>query len=161
MKTATLKELKSELTTLTSSELLNICLELSKFKKENKELMTYLLFESKDEDTFIQNVQTEIKEQFLDINTSSYFYIKKSTRKILKKTKTHIRYSKSKVTEIELLLCFCQQMSKIHPSIKGNLPLYNIFNREKIAIEKKLLNLHDDLRHDYSIELNSIIQAVI
>ena len=55
MKTASVKELKSELEARTSKELIELCLSLSKFKKENKELLTYLLYESENEDAFIKN----------------------------------------------------------------------------------------------------------
>ena len=44
MKAATVKQLKDELKHSTSEELMNLCLRLSRFKKENKELLTYLLF---------------------------------------------------------------------------------------------------------------------
>jgi len=53
MKTATVTQLKKELKHHSQAELIALCLRLSKFKKENKELLTYLLFET-DEDLFIQ-----------------------------------------------------------------------------------------------------------
>ncbi len=53
MKTATVKELKNELSHNTQSELIELCLQLSKFKKENKELLTYLLFEKGNEEVFV------------------------------------------------------------------------------------------------------------
>ncbi|HBS11973.1 MAG TPA: hypothetical protein DEO36_05420, partial [Flavobacteriaceae bacterium] len=107
MKTATVSQLKNELKYQSQEELLELCLQLSKFKKENKELLTYLLFEADDEDAFIQGVKEETSELFGQINTSSYFYIKKSVRKILRIIKKYIRYSKKKETEVELLLHFC------------------------------------------------------
>ena len=53
MKTATIKELKQELSHKSSAELLEICLNLSKFKKENKELLTYILYEADYEEGYI------------------------------------------------------------------------------------------------------------
>ena len=41
MKPATVHQLKRELQTRTPDELLQLCLRLAKFKKENKELLTY------------------------------------------------------------------------------------------------------------------------
>ena len=64
MKTATVKQLKDELKHNSSEELINLCLRLSRFKKENKELLTYLLFEAHDEDTYIENVKLEIDSLF-------------------------------------------------------------------------------------------------
>ena len=57
MKAATLNELKQEITTLTPKQVLDICMRLAKHKKENKELITYLLFEANDEETFIKNIK--------------------------------------------------------------------------------------------------------
>ncbi len=104
MKAATVSELKKELQTRSEKELMALCLRLSKFKKENKELLTYLLYESADEMGYIRTVQLEIDEQFSEINTKTYYFIKKSVRKILRNIKKYIRYSGKKQTEVELLL---------------------------------------------------------
>ena len=64
MKAATLHELKQELTHLPAKELLELCLRLGRFKKENKELLTYLIFESHDERSFIENVKAHIDSEF-------------------------------------------------------------------------------------------------
>ena len=42
MKAVTIKQLKDELAHKSASELKELCLHLSRFKKENKELLTYL-----------------------------------------------------------------------------------------------------------------------
>lgn len=157
MKAVTVKELKDELKHCSHNELLNICLNLSKFKKENKELLTYLLFESTNEAGYIVTVKNEIDLQFETINTSSYFYMKKSIRKILRTVKTNIRYSKNKETEIELLIYFCKKLLEVKPSIKKNTVLKNLCLREKQAILKKLNTLHEDLQYDYTIQIDSII----
>ncbi|MEL6976919.1 MAG: hypothetical protein AAGL29_16260, partial [Bacteroidota bacterium] len=81
MKAATVSQLKKELQYRNPEELLELCLRLSKFKKENKELLTYLLFEAHNEEGYIRTVQEELDEMFSEINTNSYFYIKKSVRK--------------------------------------------------------------------------------
>ncbi len=72
MKTATLKEIKTALLHQSNEDVIKICLQLSKFKKENKELLTYLLFESENEERFIKNVKLEIDEQFELINTKTF-----------------------------------------------------------------------------------------
>ncbi len=156
MKTATVLELKKELKHQTHAELLELCLQLSKFKKENKELLTYLLFEASDEDSFIQNVKDEISEQFELINTSSYFYIKKSVRKILRNVKKYIRYSKKKETEVELLLHFCLVLKNMNPPIHVNTSLQNIFERQLLLIDKAIRTLHEDLQYDYNLELDQL-----
>ena len=61
--------------------------QVSLLKKENKELLTYLLFYGTDEVSYIEKVKEEIQLQFQEINTSTYYFIKKSVRKILRNTK--------------------------------------------------------------------------
>ena len=53
MKAATIHEIKQELSTVKPVDLVELCLRLGKFKKENKELLTYLLFEAHDEHGYI------------------------------------------------------------------------------------------------------------
>lgn len=156
MKTASVKEIRTELKQRSNDELLELCLQLSKFKKENKELLTYLLFESDNEDIYINAVKTEIDEQFKLINTKTYYYIKKSVRKILRNIKKYIRYSKNKETEIALLLYFCKKLSELSPSIQRNTVLLNIYKRELDAVKKKTLALHEDLQYDYNISINRL-----
>ena len=153
MKAVTVKELKTELTNHSNKELIELCLRLSKFKKENKELLTYLLFESSNEEGYINSVKIEIDEMFEMINRKTYYFIKKSVRKILRTIKKYIRYSKNKETEVELLLYFCKKLYEFKPSIKNNTVLRNIFNREIESIKKKMTLLHEDLQYDYELEL--------
>ena len=96
MKSASLKEIKQELQHQSQSELLALCLRLARFKKENKELLAYLLFEASDENRFIESVKSYMDVEFENINTKSYFFIRKSMRKILTNTKKFIRYSDRK-----------------------------------------------------------------
>ena len=66
MKVASVKDLKIELKQRSNDELIELCLQLSKFKKENKELLTYLLFESDHEDHYIDIVTLNEKGKFVD-----------------------------------------------------------------------------------------------
>lgn len=158
MKAVTVKQLKTELAYCTNNELIELCLRLSKFKKENKELLTYMLFESSNEEGYIQTVKSEMDEQFELINTKTFYFIKKSIRKILRGVKTNIRYSKNKETEIELLLYFCQKLKDFKPSIKNNTVLKNLFIRELERIKKKMKGLHEDLQYDYQIEVEKLLK---
>lgn len=157
MKAATIREIKQELSNRSPEELLELCLRLSKFKKENKELLTYLLYEASDEAAYIRQVKKEIDAQFEQINTSSYYFIKKSVRKILRETKKYIRYSKKKETEVELLIHFCSKLAGMHPTIKNNRVLQNLYRRQIDIIRKTLSGLHEDLQYDYESELNDFL----
>ena len=156
MKAVSVKELKEELTERSPNELRQLCLRLSKFKKENKELITYLLFESSDEAAFIENVKSEVDQQFKEINKKNYYLIKKSVRKILRTLKKYIRYSQKKETEVDLLIYFCSKLKRISPSINRNVTLLNLYNRQIEAIRKKISLLHEDLQFDYGLELNKL-----
>ncbi|MDO9274955.1 MAG: hypothetical protein Q7T92_05305 [Lutibacter sp.] len=156
MKAVNVKEIKSELSHYSQKELVELCLRLSKFKKENKELLTYLLFESSNEEGYISSIKLEIDEQFEQVNTKTYYFIKKSVRKILRTVKTAIRYSKNKETEVELLLYFCKKLKNFKPSINKNTVLKNLFDREIASVEKKMLILHEDLQYDYGVELEKL-----
>lgn len=157
MKPVTIKKIKDELHYKSSQELIELCLKLSKFKKENKELLSYLLFDAEDEESYINSVNEYITLLFADINTKSFFYIRKSVRKILKLTKKYIRYSKKKETEVELLLHFCKELKKVSPSISKSPRLLNVYNRQLILIKKAIATLHEDLQYDYQLEFDQLL----
>ncbi|WAC02188.1 hypothetical protein N7U66_20905 [Lacinutrix neustonica] len=156
MKAVSVVTIRKELKHKSNEELAELCLRLSRFKKENKELLTYLLFEADSEQGYIETVKQEIDDQFDLINTDSFFYIKKSVRKILRNTKKYIRYSLNKETEVELLLYFCKKLKHMSPSIKRNTTLQNIYDRNIEAVTKKVLSLHEDLQYDYALALEDI-----
>ena len=158
MKAASVKEIKQELSTRSPKELLELCLRLSRFKKENKELLTYLLFESYDEQAYIKSIKIDIEDQFEQINRKSYYYIRKSARKILTTTKKFIRYSGKKETEVELLIYFCLKLRKLNPSITRSMALRNMYMRQVELIKKTLAGLHEDLQLDYESDMEILIK---
>jgi len=157
LKAVTLKQLKDELSHKSANELKELCIHLSKFKKENKELLTYLMFESHDEEQYIQSVKDQMDVFFTEINTKSFFYVRKSVRKVLTLTKKFIRYSKKKETEVALLLYFCHKLKNFKPSINRSTRLTNTFDRQVILVKKAISTLHEDLQYDYQLELNDLL----
>ena len=156
MKAATVIQLRKELETLNEDYLRELCLRLARFKIENKELLTYLLFESEDEAFYVEAIKEEVDQLFKEINTNSYFYIKKSVRKILRSLKKYARYSNSKETEVELLLYYCYKLKILKPSIGNNVTLTNIFLKQIENIEKKIIKLHEDLQFDFREKLEQL-----
>lgn len=156
MKAASVVELRKELEHLDKEKLKQLCLRLSRFKLENKELLTYLLFESEDESSYIQSIKNQLDTLFLDINTKNYFYVKKSVRKILRRIRKFARYSNQPETEVELLLYFCLKMQDIKPSIFKNKTLTNIYNRQIESAQKKTKNLHEDLQYEYNLHVEDL-----
>lgn len=156
MKAVNLPEIKKELNMLSSSELQQLCLRLARFKKENKELLTYLLFESQSESGYIETVKQFMDDEFELINTNNFYYIKKSIRKILRNVKKFIRYSQKKETEVELLLYFCEKLRDFKPSIKRSTQLQNMYFRQLELASKTISKLHEDLQYDYNLMLEEL-----
>lgn len=156
MKAATIVTIKKELQHLPKEDLLQLCLRLGRFKKENKELLTYLLFQAHDEESYIESIKETLDEFFKVMNTDSYFYMKKTIRKILRQIKTFSRYSITKTTEVELLIYFCQRLNELKPNIHRNRTLDNLYKRQIISIEKKITGFHEDLKYDYRLQLEKL-----
>ncbi len=146
MKTASLKEIKKELETLHPSLLLNICIQLIKYKKENKELMSYLLFESDDEEGFITNIKLDIDEQFEEIKKSTLHIAKKQIRKSIRNTNKFIKYSGNKRTEVELRIHLCGKLKKTAKFFfKTKCHCHHIIKASGVN-RKAIGTLHEDLQ---------------
>lgn len=149
MDTASLSDIKKELKTIAPEQLQELCLRLAKYKKENKELLNYLLFEAIDEQSFIQNIKEEIDDQFGLLNKSSFYLAKKTLRKALRTTEKYIKFSGSKETEIELLIYFCEKMKKSGLRMRSHRVILNMYLRQVERIKKVYSVLHEDLQYDY------------
>lgn len=156
MKTATAKQIKDDLKHKDRDELLQIVQRLARFKKENKELLTYLLFEADHEEGYVETMKAFIDEQFLAVNTGNNYYVKKNVRKILKETKKYIRYSGNKETEVQLLIHFCRMLFEFQPYYSRIKILRDIFERQVTLINTRISTLHEDLQYDYEQELHEI-----
>lgn len=159
MDTLTVNEIKKELVGQSNQELVKLCLRLAKFKKENKELLSYLLVHAEDENAYIESVKTEIDVQFQGINRQNYYYIKKSVRKILSHIRRCARYSQKKETEVELLIYFCSKLKHFTPAIQGNQVLVNIYKTQISKVQKLLQKLDEDLQYDHGKELEKLVQV--
>lgn len=156
MKTASLSELKNELNSLKPPEIMALCMRLAKYKKENKELLTYLLFEAGDELEYIESIKKEIDQGFEGMNRSNLYFAKKNIRKTLRIANKYIKYSGSKQTEVEILIYFCTKLKNSGISIKASIVLSNLYQRQIQRIKKALSTLHEDLQYDYNEALDSI-----
>ena len=149
MRAATIHEIKQELTTVKPNVLLELCLRLGKFKKENKELLTYLLFEAHNEAEFIAGIKKEIETNFAEINQSNLYFAKKSLRKIARMINKYCRYSGIKETEIELRLFFCKQLKDSGIPIPKNPVIRNLYDGQLKKIRELLAAMHEDVQYDY------------
>jgi len=152
MSTVSLSELRRALRNVPSGDLPDLCVRLARYKKENKELLSYLLFEADDEPGYIRNVKTEIDQHFAELSRTTPYLTKKSLRKALTFTNQRIRYSGLKRTEAELLIHFCKKFRKEVP-FRNNITIKNIYIRLILRIKKTITMLHEDLQFDYGEEV--------
>ena len=156
MKAASVNELKQELVTKTPAKLIELCLRLARFKKENKELLTYLLFEAHDVDGYISGVKKEMDSQLENINKSNIYFVKKTLRKVLRTANKFIRYSGSAIAETELRIYFCVLVRSLNIKINKHQVIFNIYQSQLKKIRKSISTLHEDLQYDYNRELAKI-----
>ncbi len=156
METASVSHIRKELSHLPPEALQELVLRLARFKKENKELLSYLLFEASNEDEYVRQVKEEIDGEFRNMNRSSYYLAKKTIRKVLKTTNKYVRYSGKKETEIELLLYFCKKLKQSKLNYKANRVVFNLYLNQVKRIQKAISGLHEDLQFDYQEELEAL-----
>ena len=152
MKPASVNEIKQKLKERDKTELIEICQRLARFKKENKELLTYLLFEEDDLPGYIKNVKEEIDEGFSLVNTSNVYFAKKTIRKVLRIANKHIRYTNSRIAEVEILLHYLTNFKGMNLNWKKSTALINLYKAQLKKIDAAILTMHDDLQYDYRRE---------
>lgn len=156
MKTASVQELKQELLALKPAKLTELCLRLARFKKENKELLTFLLFEAHDEESYIKSVKELINEGFTELPKPNLYLSKKTLRKILRITNRYIKYAGSKTAEVSLLIYFCQQMKSSGIAFEKSTVLNNLYEAQFKKIRAALKTLHEDMQYDFLRELEEL-----
>lgn len=156
MKAATMHEIKQELTSVPPIQLIELCLRLARFKKENKELLTYLLFEAFDEVAYIGLVKKEVDEDFELLNLTNLYFVKKGLRKIVRNITKYIRYTGSKQAEVELLLYFCTKLKDSNIPLQKSTLINNLYQSQLKKVHKVLEAMHEDLQYEYIKELERL-----
>lgn len=156
MKAASSKEIKSALLEQSSTQLIDLCLRLARFKKENKELLTYLLFEEQDEDAYIHSAKKVIDEGFQTLNIQSVYIAKKNLRKIIRITNKFIKYSGIDTTEITLLIYVCRCIQESGLKLNNSVALKNIYLSLLKKINTKISGMHEDLQYDFNKEIQEL-----
>ncbi len=153
MKAATVNDIKQELSSLPAARLAGLCLRLAKFRKDNKELLTYLLFEASDLTTYIDNVKKEIDLGFEELPKPNLYLTKKSLRKVLRITTRQIKYTSSPQAEVELLTYFLQRVRRSGIPVDKHPVLTNLYQGQLKKVRSVIATLHEDLQYDYEKEL--------
>lgn len=149
MNTASIQQIKDALKAADKKELAEICLRLAKHKKENKELLNYLLFEAPDVDAYVLQVKNEIDEGFAQVNTSHVFFAKKTLRKMLRLANKHIRFIAGKDAEAEILLHYLTNFRGLKMQWQKQKLLRNLYEAQLKKAAAAIASLHEDLQHDY------------
>lgn len=155
MKSATVAELKKELEHFPPSKVAELTLRLARFKKENKELLTFLLYEANDVPGFIKQVKDEMDEEFLKMNRDTLYLAKKSLRKVLRSVAKYCRYIGTTEAEVELLIHFIHNIHRTNIPFRDGVVINNLYENQLKKIRKLIAGLDDDLQYDWERELRS------
>lgn len=151
------QDIKKELQHLDHSQLSELCLRLVRYKKENKELTGYLLFDADNDRAFIDSLVAENGFMFSQLPHNNY-QLAKSLRKILRLLAKYIKFMASGEAELELLINFCRNyVQYVDRRASSYKPLRLIFTRQLDKIRKAITKLHEDLQFDYSQDFNALL----
>ena len=156
MTSASVNDIRKELLHLDSETLQALCLRLVKYKKENKELLGYLLFEAHDEAAYIEQVKEETDVQFKELSTRNLYLTKKILRKILRFVNKQIKYSGIPQTELELRIYFCKKIHAQKIPLDTGTQLYNLYQQQLKKINTVLEKLPEDEQGDYTRAIETI-----
>jgi hypothetical protein len=150
-----LQDIKKELQHLSAQQIAELCLRLGRYKKENKELLAYLLFQADNQQNFIEQIKAESGFMFSQLPVNSY-NAAKSMRKILRLLSKYNKFMGSKEAEIELLINFCNNYIHYTDRKVSYKPMRLILTRQMEKIRTLIAKLHEDLQNDYTEEYNNM-----
>ncbi len=156
MNSASLSEIKKELQRLDADTLHSICIRLAKYKKENKELLSYLLSDAHDEPGYIRSVKEEMDVLFQELDGRNLYILKKMLRKILRMANRQIKYSGLPQTELELRIYFCEKIKEATIPLTTGTVLFNLYQQQLKKITSVLAKLPEDYQVDYAASIEAL-----
>ena len=156
MQSASLAQIRKELKTLSREEITELCNTLLKYKRDNKELVNYLLFESLDEDAYVARIKEDVTEAFEATNTRGFYLAKKSIRRALRIANKYIKYSERPETELDVLLHFCEELRGLGLDYKRSKVMSNLYERQVVKIKDAYSVLHEDLQFDFKDRMEKL-----
>jgi hypothetical protein len=157
LRSPSLNDVRKELQELPPKRLAELCVTLARYKKDNKEYLSYLLFDSHDKSRFVAEVKQQVNELFAELKgQSNLYYLKKSLRKILRIINRYCKYIADKGLAAELHIYFCQQIREEGIPFKKSQLLLNMYEQELKKINTLISSLHEDLQSDYRYDLEKI-----
>ncbi|MFZ6052133.1 hypothetical protein [Halocola ammonii] len=159
MKPESLTILKKELKKCSPEETQEIVLRLARAKKENKELLTYLLSYAEDAAEYADDMQEHLDLAFEDLSHRPYFAAK-TLRKVLREITKFKRFTKSDRYMVQLLLHFCERTVDHFGSSLRHQPTQGIIFRTMLKIRKALDKMHEDLQADFRPHFEEIVKTI-
>ena len=157
MKTPSLNELKQELLTLPPKKVIELCLRLAKFKKDNKELLSFLLFDADNEHGYVESIKQEIAERFAELPHSTWFHTKKSLRSILRLITKYSKHFAARESEVEIRLQFCTNMKALASHFPYNQAFSNMYQQQIKKLWTLTELVHEDIRFDYKRQIEHLL----
>jgi hypothetical protein len=152
-----LQEQKKELQQLSKTELEAICLRFARYKKENKELLEFVLFHQGNPQAYSDALKDELEEVFTSLTGANYSDAKK-LRKITKALNKHAKYMQNPSLEVDLWIWFCYAYCDSMAAKSTAQVIRNFFVKAILKVEKIQCKLHEDLAFDVAQELEKIGQ---
>ncbi|MCC8407599.1 hypothetical protein LJ707_01560 [Mucilaginibacter sp. UR6-1] len=153
-----LQNIKKELQHLQPAQMADLLLRLARHKKENKELLAYLMFEANNEAAFVEQVKAEVGFAFSQLPSQSYFAAK-ALRKILRLINKYVKFMASKTAEIELLINFGENYLQYADRKTSYKPLRMILIKQLEKIRNNINKLHEDIKHDHIPDYEQLLSS--
>ena len=93
---------------------------------------------------------------FATISRKSAYTTKKGLQKVVRHLTKLIKNSKSKQTEIELRIFFCNQIKRARINLDSSKIISNLYYREIDKIKTAYTKLHEDLQYDYHLDFEKL-----
>ena len=154
---ASIDTIKTELKQLPPKKVLELVVRLARFKKENKELLTWLLFESSDEAAYIAQVRKEITEEVEKIDGLTAYQYKKQFRKIQRKINKPIKYMGSKTAAAELYMHMIELIDRKKKTVFIRAFLEKAHEQYVRKVNILLPGIPEDLAADISRQLRQVV----
>lgn len=155
-----LSDLKKELLVLSKPELIQLCLRVAKLKRENKELLAYLIYDVEDPLFYAEKLKPELKEVFEQPFQHAY-YLTKSIRKVMRLIAKYYRFTSNKQGETELLIYLVDEFHKSWRNEYRYQALGKVIFRCLEKAESNLKKIDEDFRADFEEPIAQLFQKTV
>jgi hypothetical protein len=157
MKAAGLSELKKEFQLLAPGELIELLINIAKYKKDNKEYLGYLLFEAHNKNLFVKEIKKELDGHFAELGKqANLYYVKKGLRKILRILNKYCKYLNDKALSAEVHIYFTGKLKNSGIAWHKSQLIVNLYAQQLKKINSFISGLHEDLQQDYLNDVDAL-----